>query len=98
MIALTTRPGYPGMFALVADGQRFEFRREWGPLLADMLDSEFPECEHCEDRSCIRCEDCHEPGCSGCGCPERCVTCGLDEDDEDCTCFEDREDDEDGDL
>jgi hypothetical protein len=62
MIALT-QSMFSDQWALVADGQRFEFTAEWGPLLADMLDGQWPECMTCEDRSCAFCQRCVNPGC-----------------------------------
>lgn len=54
-------------------GDRFEFPPEDGPMLAEMLDGEFPACESCEDREskcseCGRCSDCDddEPACWAC--------------------------------
>jgi hypothetical protein len=61
-------------------GERFEFPPEDGPLLASMLDGQYPECEHCEDR---------EDVCPACGV---CVECRSD--DNDCTeCAEDGDED-----
>lgn len=63
MIALTQSVYDGDRWALVAVGQRFEFVAEWGPLLADMLCDQWPECESCEDRSCLRCNICLATGC-----------------------------------
>ncbi len=62
MIALTqSKTGEP--WALVAAGQRFEFTSDWGPLLAGMLDEQWPECPVCGDRVCTLCPICEDYGC-----------------------------------
>jgi hypothetical protein len=70
MIALT-QSVHGDNWALVAIGQRFEFTGEWGPLIADMLNDQWPECEVCEDRACVFCQTCMHAGCN-CTCePEQ---------------------------
>ena len=59
-----------------SEDQEFWFPADDGPMLADMLDSEWPECERCEDRACLRCDRCHEAGCA-CECPDECEECDL---------------------
>lgn len=68
MIALVESP-YNHKFALLYEGQRFEFPREMGPLLADMLAEEWPPCPACEDRACVHCRWCYQLGCE-CRCAE----------------------------
>lgn len=63
MIALTQSMFHSDQWALVAVEQRFEFHDVWGPMLADMLSEQWPECVECEDRSCLRCTTCSNAGC-----------------------------------
>jgi hypothetical protein len=55
-------------------GDSLDMTREDAALVADMLAEEFPPCEECEDRTCLVCEDCAEPGCC-CACSD-CPRCG----------------------
>lgn len=74
MIALTQ--SFDGEnWALVAVEQRFEFAAEWGPMLADMLNDTWPECETCADRACAFCQTCMNTGC--------CCTCEDEQEDDD---------------
>lgn len=70
-------------FAIVGEDGRFEFPATDGPMLADMLDSEWPECAACGDRDCPFCETCVSEGCN-CQCPPECEGCQMPEDD--CVC------------
>lgn len=90
MYAITQKIGGGG-FAIVGGGQRFEFPAEDGPLIADLLDSEWPECERCGDRGCPYCDRCYEAGCN-CACPEMCEECGDDLDEGVCpSCTQDED-------
>jgi hypothetical protein len=62
-----------GRMAIVssATGDRFEFPRADGGLLAVMLDDEFPACQGCEDRDdvcgdCGMCPECRDDQCAEC--------------------------------
>ena len=67
-------------FAIVnlGTGERLDFLPEDGPMIASILDSEFPECDRCrEERS--RCFDCGEcEMCGDCGCDDIGVADGDD--------------------
>jgi hypothetical protein len=62
-----------GRMAIVSSttGDRFEFPRADGGLVAAMLDDEFPACQGCEDRGdvcgdCGMCPECRDSQCSAC--------------------------------
>lgn len=82
-----TRNILTGSFALVGKDQRFDFSATDGPLIADMFNSEFPSCMHCDDRENV---------CESCGTCESCATCPDCEDDDDEDDEDDGEDDDDG--
>ena len=45
-------------------GNRFSFPQDEGPLLADLLDGQWPRCESCEGRErCDMCEQCYDCFC-----------------------------------
>lgn len=83
MYVITEGIGTGRMAIVSGTGERFEFPRADGGLLAAMLDEEFPACQGCEDREDV-CENCmHCPSCAD----ENCQWCDTafrkDDDDED---------------
>jgi hypothetical protein len=78
MYALTEDIG-TGIRAIVGNGQRLEFPPEDGPMLADLLHDQWPQCAGgCEAREdvceccnfcpdCGSCEECKDEECPECG-------------------------------
>lgn len=85
MYVITEGIGTGRMAIVSASGERFEFPRADGGLIAAMLDEEFPACEGCEDREDV-CENCmHCPSCADENC-QWCDTAFSKDDDEDEAC------------